>query len=60
MNRYLFNISLRILAFLLPFYIIYHGPLHDNKEDPEMQTLWKYILSGFCAHVTLGSIIILF
>ena len=53
------NLLLQILAFLLPFYFIFYGPLHANPERPKVKTLWKYIFSGFFAYMILGIIIVL-
>ena len=49
---------LRISAFLLPFYLIFYGPLHENPEHPKVKSLWKYIYGGFFAYTTLGIIIL--
>ncbi len=53
------NLLLQILAFLLPFYFIFYGPLHDNPERPKVKTLWKYIFSGFMIYMILGLIILI-
>jgi len=50
---------LRISAFLLPFYFIFYGPLHDNPEHPKVKTLWKYIFSGFFTYIILALIIVI-
>jgi len=53
------DLVLQVLAFLLPFYFIFYGPLHDNPKHPKVKTLWKYIFSGFFAYTILVIIIII-
>jgi hypothetical protein len=48
-NKYLFAL-LKVLAFVIPFYFVFYGPLHDN---PEMKILWKYVFSGFFAYALI-------
>jgi VanZ family protein len=59
MKKNFTNLLLQILAFLLPFYFIFYGPLHDNPERPKVKTLWKYIFSGFFTYMILGIIFVL-
>ncbi len=42
---------LRIVAFIIPFYFVFYGPLHDNPEQAKIKILWKYILAGFVAYL---------
>lgn len=49
-NKYLFTL-LKVLAFAIPFYFVFYGPLHDNPENPKMKILWKYVFSGFLAYI---------
>lgn len=44
---------LKILAFVIPFYFVYYGPLHENPENPKIKILWKYVLTGFLTYVLL-------
>ena len=53
------DLVLQVLAFLLPFYFIFYGPLHDNPKHPKVKTLWKYIYGGFFAYIVLGIIFVL-
>jgi hypothetical protein len=52
-NKYLFTL-LKVLAFVIPFYFVFYGPLHDN---PEMKILWKYVFSGFLAYIFLAILV---
>ena len=52
-----FDILLRISAFLLPFYFVFYGPLHDKPENPKIKILWKYVLFGFLAYLIFFIII---
>ena len=52
-NKYLFTL-LKVLAFVIPFYFVFYGPLHDN---PEMKILWKYVFSGFLAYIFLAIVV---
>lgn len=58
-SRYFF-IMLKVLALVLPFYLVYYGPLHERPGDPEMKALWKYVLLGFLGYVLLGIAIAIF
>jgi len=49
-NKYFYTL-LKIFAFLLPFYFVFYGPLHDKPENPKMKILWKYVISGFIAYI---------
>lgn len=44
---------LKILAFVIPFYFVYYGPMHENPENPKIKILWKYVLTGFLTYVLL-------
>ena len=55
-----FDILLKISAFLIPFYFVFYGPLHENPENPKIKSLWKYVISGFSAYLVFGAIIFLF
>jgi hypothetical protein len=54
-KRFLF--LLKILALLLPFYLVYYAPLHQYPEDPDLRSLWTYVLLGFAGYL-LGSILL--
>jgi len=49
-NKYLFNL-LKILAFVIPYYFVFYGPLHEKPENPKMMILWKYVLLGFSSYI---------
>lgn len=51
-NKYFFTL-LKILAFVIPFYFVFYGPLHDKPENPKMKVLWKYVLLGFLAYILI-------
>jgi len=51
-NKYIFNL-LKALAFFMPFYFVYYGPLIENPEMTQMRILWKYVLLGFLAYALL-------
>jgi len=54
-NNHFFTL-LKVSAFLLPFYFVFYGPLHDNPEKPKMKILWKYVFSGFLAYILFFSL----
>jgi len=49
-NKYFFTL-LKVLAFIIPFYFVFYGPLYDKPENPKMKFLWKYVLLGFLAYI---------
>jgi hypothetical protein len=51
-NKYIFTL-LKALAFFIPFYFVYYGPLYEKSEMTQMRILWKYVLLGFLAYVLL-------
>jgi hypothetical protein len=57
-NKYSFTL-LKILAFIIPFYFVYYGPLHEKREIEKIKVLWKYVLYGFLAYI-LALIILIF
>ena len=59
MNRKTFRIFLQIAAFLVPFSMIYYGPLHEEPGYPGNKSIWKAIIAGFCFY-TLAAIVLTF
>jgi drug/metabolite transporter (DMT)-like permease len=49
-NKYVFTL-LKILAFIIPFYFVFYGPLHSRQENQSIKVLWKYVLLGFLAYI---------
>ncbi len=44
---------LNILALLCPLAVIYHGALHQNKQNKEIKNLWKNLYIGFSLNVAV-------
>ncbi len=38
---------LNILAILCPLAVVYHGALHQNKQNKEIRAFWKKVYIGF-------------
>jgi len=55
-NRW-YDALLKLSAFVVPFYFVYYGPLHDKPDNPEVKTLWRYVFSGFSLYLILFIVI---
>jgi len=42
---------LKVLALALPFYVVYLPQLHEDSNDPKIQSLWKYVIIGFLIYM---------
>ena len=50
---------LKISAFLVPVYFIYHPQLQTDENDALTKSLLKYTYAGFCFYAILMTVIIL-
>lgn len=51
---------LRILALILPVYMVYYAPLHEDPENPEISLLWKFVILGFLMYFVTGTLFYFF
>ncbi len=51
MRKQWFEILMKILALIMPFYIVYYWGLHDQPEKPFEKSLWRYTIAGFCIYL---------
>jgi len=42
---------MKILAVIMPFYIVYYWVLHDHSEIPFAKSLWWHTIAGFCIYI---------
>ena len=53
-----YSFFLKLTAFLIPFYFIYYGPLHDQPGNPENRILLKYVYFGFILYLFIAILLI--
>ena len=55
MNKY-YRHLLQISAFLMPFYLIFYGPMNDNPDDDFSKSLRKFTLAGFAFYALIAAV----
>jgi len=51
---------LKVLAIIIPFYVVYYWRLSEQTQRKEIKTLWKYVIAGFLVYIILLIIIMLY
>ncbi len=53
----IYDILLKIFAFILPFYFVFYDRINANHDEPKMKELTRYLIGGFVVYFIIGIVL---
>ncbi len=53
----IYDILLKIFAFILPFYFVFYDRIYANHDEPKMKELTRYLIGGFVVYFIIGIVL---